>query len=122
LEHQMHSEYLELEEETAEKLNKYKSQWKRIIAVWTTSIRVLESMSDKQWILKYWKKETDIFIYPWYNWKFVDWIITNFHLPDSTLLMLVSRFAWKENLDYTNKYAVNSKYRFFSFWDAMFIK
>ena len=122
LEHQMHSEYLELEKQTAERLNKYKSEWKRIIAVWTTSIRVLESMSNKRWILMHWKKETSIFIYPWYNWKFVDWIITNFHLPESTLLMLVSSFAWKTNIEKAYKHAVNSKYRFFSFWDAMFIK
>jgi S-adenosylmethionine:tRNA ribosyltransferase-isomerase len=122
LEHQMHSEYIELEEKTAKKLNKYKSEWKRIIAVWTTSIRVIESMSNKQWVLMHWKKETDIFIYPWYNWKFVDSIITNFHLPESTLLMLVSSFAWKENIEKSYKHAVDSKYRFFSFWDAMFIK
>lgn len=122
LEHQMHSEYLELEEKTAQNLNKYKLEWKRIIAVWTTSIRVLESMSDKNWILKAWKKETDIFIYPWYKWKFVNSIITNFHLPKSTLLMLVSSFAWKQNIEKAYKHAIDSKYRFFSFWDAMFIK
>jgi len=122
LEHKMHSEYLEIEEETAKRLNKYKSLWKRIIAVWTTSIRVLESMSDNNWLLKHWKKETDIFIYPWYKWKFVDSIITNFHLPESTLLMLVSSFAWKENIKKAYNHAVNSKYKFFSFWDVMFIK
>lgn len=122
LDHKMHSEYIELEEDTANRLNKYKSEWKRIIAVWTTSIRVLESMSDSKWIIKAWKKDTDIFIYPWYNWKFVDSIITNFHLPESTLLMLISSFAWKDNTFKAYEHAVNSKYRFFSFWDAMFIK
>jgi S-adenosylmethionine:tRNA ribosyltransferase-isomerase len=118
----MHSEYLELEEKTAKQLNKYKSEWKRIIAVWTTAIRVLETMSDKHWKLTAWKKETDIFIYPWYKWKFVNAIITNFHLPQSTLLMLVSSFAWKENIEKAYWHAVDNEYRFFSFWDAMFIK
>jgi len=122
LEHKMHSEYIELEQETAKRLNKYKNSWKRIIAVWTTSIRVLESFTNNNWIIKAWNKETDIFIYPWYSWKFVDAIITNFHLPKSTLLMLVSSFAWKENINNAYQYAINNKFRFFSFWDAMFIK
>ena len=122
LEHNMHSEYIELEKEVANRLNNYKSEWKRIIAVWTTSIRVLETMSDEKWIIHAWNKDTDIFIYPGYNWKFVDAIITNFHLPKSTLLMLVSSFAWKENIVKAYKYAVKNKFRFFSFWDAMFIK
>lgn len=122
LEHNMHSEYIELEEEVAKRLNKYKSEWKKIIAVWTTAIRVLETMSDKNWIIHSWNKDTDIFIYPWYKWKFVDSIITNFHLPKSTLLMLVSSFAWKENIEKAYNYAINKKFRFFSFWDAMFIK
>jgi len=122
LEHNMHSEYIELEEDVAERLNKYKSEWKRIIAVWTTSIRVLETMSDDLWIIHSWNKDTNIFIYPGYNWKFVDAMITNFHLPKSTLLMLVSSFAWKENIFKAYNYAVKNKFRFFSFWDAMFIK
>lgn len=122
LEHKMHSEYIELEEKVSERLNKYKSEWKRIIAVWTTSIRVLESMSDENWKLIAWRKDTDIFIYPWYNWKFVDSIITNFHLPESTLLMLVSSFAWEKNIKKAYKHAVYNEYRFFSFGDAMFIK
>ena len=121
-EHKMHSEYIELEKETAEKLNKYKSEWKRIIAIWTTSIRVLESFSNNEGILSHWSKNTNIFIYPWYKWKFVDAIITNFHLPKSTLLMLVSSFAWKENIEKAYNYAIKNKFRFFSFWDAMFIK
>ena len=118
----MHSEYIELEEKVAEKLNKYKSEWKNIIAVGTTSIRVLESFSDDFWILKAWKKETEIFIYPWYNWKFVDWIITNFHLPKSTLLMLVSSFSWRELILKAYSYAIKNNFRFFSFWDAMWLK
>jgi S-adenosylmethionine:tRNA ribosyltransferase-isomerase len=122
LDHNMHSEHIELDKETANKLNKYKKSWKRIIAVWTTSIRVLESFSDKNWILIPWNKETNIFIYPWYKWKFVDSIITNFHLPKSTLLMLVSSFAWKENIDNAYQYAIKNKFRFFSFGDVMWIK
>lgn len=122
IDHNMHSEYIELDEETSTRLNKYKKNWKRIIAVWTTSIRVLESFSDENWILFPWNKETNIFIYPWYNWKFVDSIITNFHLPKSTLLMLVSSFAWKQNIDKAYNYAIKNNFRFFSFWDAMWIK
>ena len=121
-EHKMHSEYIELEKDVADRLNKYKKSGKKIIAVWTTAIRVLESMSNEKWILKAWKKETDIFIYPGYKWNFVDSIITNFHLPKSTLLMLVSSFAWIEITKKAYKHAVDSKYRFFSFGDAMFIK
>lgn len=121
LEHKMHSEFIEINKKTAENLNNYKKQWKRIIAVWTTSVRVLESFSDENWLLNYWQKDTNIFIYPWYKWKFVDWIITNFHLPKSTLLMLVSSFWWKDNIKKSYKYAIENKYRFFSFWDAMFI-
>ncbi len=120
--HKMHKEYIELKKEVAERLNKYKNEWKNIIAVWTTSVRVLESFSDNTWILKYWKKETDIFIYPGYKWKFVNNLITNFHLPKSTLLMLVSSLAWKENIKKAYNYAIKHKYRFFSFWDAMMIK
>lgn len=122
LEHNMHSEYIELEKEVSQRLNKYKKEWKRIIAVWTTSIRVLESFSNENWELSYWEKDTDIFIYPWYKWKFVDGIITNFHLPKSTLLMLVSSFAWKEFILKAYEYAIKNKFRFFSFWDAMLIE
>ena len=122
LDHNMHSEYIELEKDVANRLNKYKSEWKRIIAVWTTAIRVLETMSDDKWIIYSWNKDTDIFIYPWYKWKFVDSMITNFHLPKSTLLMLVSSFAWKENIFNAYRYAIKNKFRFFSFWDSMFIK
>jgi len=122
LDHKMHSEYIELEQDVANKLNKYKAEWKRIIAVWTTAIRVLESFSDEVWILKWWKTETSIFIYPGYKWKFVDAIITNFHLPKSTLLMLVSSFAWTLFTKKAYEYAIKHSYRFFSFWDACFIK
>ena len=122
LEHKMHSEYIELKYDVAERLNKYKKEWKKITAVWTTSVRVLESFSNDKWVLESWNMDTDIFIYPGYKWKFVDNIITNFHLPKSTLLMLVSSFAWSENIKKAYKYAVEKKFRFFSFGDAMFIK
>jgi S-adenosylmethionine:tRNA ribosyltransferase-isomerase len=118
----MHSEYIELEEDVANRLNNYKSEWKRIIAVWTTAIRVLESFSNENSKLEYWNKDTEIFIYPWYKWKFVDSIITNFHLPKSTLLMLVSSFSWKDFIKQAYEYAVKNKFRFFSFGDAMWIK
>lgn len=121
-EHKMHSELIELEKEVSIRLNKYKKSWKRIIAVWTTSVRVLESFSKDDWLLEFWKKETDIFIYPSYKWKFVDSIITNFHLPKSSLLMLVSSFAWTELIKKAYSRAIGKKYRFFSFGDAMWIK
>jgi S-adenosylmethionine:tRNA ribosyltransferase-isomerase len=122
LDHNMHHEYIELEKDVAERLNEYKKQWKRIISVWTTSIRVLESFANEKWQLEHGSKDTNIFIYPWYKWKFVDWIITNFHLPKSTLLMLVSSFAWTDYIKKAYNYAVDNKFRFFSFWDAMFIE
>jgi S-adenosylmethionine:tRNA ribosyltransferase-isomerase len=118
----MHSEFAEIEEDTAIRLNQYKKEWKRIIAVWTTSVRTLESFWNLDNTLSFGSKETDIFIYPGYTWKFVDSIITNFHLPKSTLLMLISSFAWKEKVDEAYRYAVENKFRFFSFWDAMWIK
>lgn len=120
--HYMHSEYIDIQKEVANRLNKYKKEWKNIIAVWTTCVRVLESFSDENWLLDYWNKETSIFIYPWYKWKFVNELITNFHLPKSTLLMLVSSLWWKENIKKAYNYAINNKFRFFSFWDAMRIK
>lgn len=120
--HYMHSEYIEIKKEVAERLNNYKKNWKNIIAVWTTCVRVLESFSDENGILNYWNKETSIFIYPWYRWKFVNSLITNFHLPKSTLLMLVSSLWWTENIKKSYNYAIKNKFRFFSFWDALFIK
>jgi len=119
--HHMHSEYIEIDKETAQRLNQYKASWKRIIAVWTTSVRTLESMSDSNWQMKHGNMDTQIFIYPGYEWKFVDSIITNFHLPQSTLLMLVSSFASQEIIKKAYEHAVESDYRFFSFWDAMWI-
>ena len=111
----MHSEFCMISQETANRLNRYKKEGKRIIAVGTTSIRTLESFADEKGTLGHGEKETNIFIYPGYTWRFVDSIITNFHLPKSTLIMLVSSFA---GYDFTKKayqYAVDHKFRFFSF-------
>lgn len=120
--HHMHKEYIELESNVAQRLNIYKQNGKRVIAVGTTSIRVLESFSDETWNIHAGSTETDIFIYPGYKWKFVDSLITNFHLPKSTLMMLVSSLAGKKNIEKAYKHAINEEYRFFSFGDAMWIK
>ncbi len=121
LEHKMHSEYIEMSEENALKLNKAKSEGRRIIAVGTTSVRVLESCADQNGKIIPQKRETNIFIYPSYKFKVVDALITNFHLPESTLIMLVSAFAGYKETMYIYHEAVNERYRFFSFGDAMFI-
>ncbi len=123
LDHDMHSEYFEITEEVAEKINKAKSEGRRVIAVGTTSVRVLESGVDENGLLVPQKRETKIFIYPPYKFKIVDALITNFHLPESTLIMLVSAFVG--DIDKTlklYKIAVDEKYRFFSFGDAMFFE
>lgn len=122
LEHQMHSEYIEMSKENADLLNRAKSEGKRIIAVGTTSVRVLESCVDEEGKIIPQKKETQIFIYPSYKFKVVDALITNFHLPESTLIMLVSAFAGYENTMKIYHHAVENRYRFFSFGDAMFIE
>lgn len=121
LKHDMHSEYIEMTEENANILNKAKKENRRIIAVGTTSVRVLESCTNDNGIIVPQKRETNIFIYPPYKFKVVDALITNFHLPESTLIMLISAFAGYENTMNIYKIAVNEKYRFFSFGDAMFI-
>lgn len=119
--HHMHSEEIEITPETAKKLNNAKREGKRIIAVGTTSVRTLESASDESGVIHPIKDETNIFIYPGIKFKFVDAIITNFHLPESTLIMLISAFAGREKTLEVYKTAVEEKYRFFSFGDAMFI-
>lgn len=121
LNHQMHSEYIELSEKNAEIINKAKKENRRVIAVGTTSVRVLESCAEKEGIIIPQKRDTDIFIYPSYKFKIVDAIITNFHLPESTLIMLISAFAGYDETMKIYKHAVEEKYRFFSFGDAMFI-
>ena len=122
LNHDMHSEYIEMTEENANKLNRAKQEGRRIIAVGTTSVRVLESCADNNGNIIPQKRETDIFIYPSYKFKVVDALITNFHLPESTLIMLVSAFAGYDETMHIYREAVKEKYRFFSFGDAMFIE
>ena len=118
----MHTESYEISPETAEELNKAKREGKTIVAVGTTSIRTLESASDENGVLTSLKDDTSIFIYPGYKFKFVDNLLTNFHTPESTLLMLVSALAGKDHILTSYRHAVEEKYRFFSYGDAMFIK
>lgn len=121
-EHIMHSEYYELSEEEAKKINDAKAAGKRIIAVGTTSTRTLETISDENGHVKASSGWTDIFIYPGYKFRLIDGLITNFHLPESTLIMLVSTLAGKNNTMAAYEEAVKQEYRFFSFGDAMLIK
>lgn len=121
-EHQMHSEHFYIQKEDVQKINQTKEEGGRIIAVGTTSCRVLESISDETGRVYEVEKDTDIFIYPGYQFKCMDGLITNFHLPESTLIMLVSAFADKEYIMKAYQEAVKEKYRFFSFGDAMFIQ
>lgn len=118
LNHPMHSEYIEVSKESAEIINSAKQEGRRIIAVGTTSIRVLESATDDNGILQPCQKETSIFIYPGYKFKMVDGIVTNFHLPESTLIMLVSAFLGYDETMQMYDEAVKERYRFFSFGDA----
>jgi len=120
--HKMHSEFYEMSKETADVLNKAKKEGRRIIAVGTTTTRTLETIMNLYNEFKECSGWTDIFIYPGYEFKGIDSLITNFHLPKSTLVMLVSAFSSKENILNAYNEAVKEKYRFFSFGDAMFIK
>lgn len=120
-EHKMHSEHYEITEESANKINKALDEGRRVIAVGTTSVRVLESVATEEGRVKAGVGETEIFIYPGYKYKVVKGLITNFHLPESTLIMLVSAFIDRETVLDLYKYAVDNKYRFFSFGDAMLI-
>ena len=120
--HEMHSEYYIVEESQAELINNTRKNGGRIISVGTTSTRTLESVTDEEGIVHAQSGWTKIFIYPGYKFKAVDCLITNFHLPESTLIMLVSALAGKENVLNAYNEAVKEKYRFFSFGDAMFIK
>ena len=119
-EHLMHKEWYEIEEETAGKLNSAKEKSKKILAVGTTSVRTLESNFKKD-LFSAETNETDIFIYPGYKFKAVDAMLTNFHLPESTLIMLVSAFAGKDYINRAYEEAIRNKYRFYSFGDAMLI-
>ncbi len=120
--HEMHAEYFHISKETADEINRRRAAGGRIIAVGTTSCRVLESASADDGTLREMSAETAIFIYPGYKFKAVDALITNFHLPESTLIMLVSALAGKEFVMNAYEKAVEGKYRFFSFGDAMFIQ
>jgi len=120
--HKMHSEFYIMTEETANIINETKKSDGRVISVGTTSSRVLETIADENGFVKAQTGWTDIFIYPPYKFKTVDALITNFHLPESTLLMLVSSLAGSENIRKAYEEAVNERYRFFSFGDAMFIQ
>ena len=122
LEHHMHSEFYQIDEEAAEKINRAKESGHRVICVGTTSCRTIESAADKNGKLHATNGWTEIFIYPGYEFKVLDCLITNFHLPESTLLMLVSALAGREQVLSAYEEAVKEKYRFFSFGDAMFIK
>ena len=120
--HKMHSEHFYIKQEDVDKINKAKQEGRRVIAVGTTSCRVLESIADENTgMVKPIEDDTEIFIYPGYKFKCIDGLITNFHLPQSTLLMLVSALAGKDYIMRAYKEAVKEKYRFFSFGDAMFI-
>ena len=121
LSHHMHSEYFEVSEYAAERINKAKSEGRRVIAVGTTSVRTLESAADENGFVKAVKADTEIFIYPPYKFKCVDALITNFHLPKSTLLMLVSSLSTRERTLEIYNTAVKEKYRFFSFGDSMLV-
>lgn len=122
LEHQMHSEYYSMSAETANRLNEAKKNGNMIVAVGTTSTRVLETVMSRYGEFKECSGWTNIFIYPGYKFKAIDYLITNFHLPKSTLIMLVSALAGRENILNAYNVAIRERYRFFSFGDAMLIK
>ncbi len=121
LEHKMHTEFYSIEQSQADIINNAKKSGGKIVAVGTTSCRTLESVADENGFIKAGSGNTDIFIYPSYKLKVVDSLITNFHLPESTLIMLVSAFCGREKLLFAYEQAVSERYRFFSFGDAMFV-
>ena len=121
LEHEMHSEWFEIPEDTAQEIMKAKQEGRRVISVGTTSTRTLESCWKVHGCIKACSMDTNIFIYPGYEFGVIDGLITNFHLPESTLIMLVSAFAGYENTMTAYNHAVKENYRFYSFGDAMFI-
>lgn len=121
LEHHMHSEYYQISQEAADKINRAKESGHRVVCVGTTSCRTIESAADENGRLQECCDNTEIFIYPGYQFKVLDALITNFHLPESTLVMLVSALAGKEQVLHAYEEAIQEKYRFFSFGDAMFL-
>ncbi len=118
--HTMHSEYYEISQDTVDKIHQTKKSGGRVIAIGTTAVRSLESAA-KSGTLKATREETDIFIYPGYEFRVVDMMVTNFHLPKSSLLMLVSAFIGRERMMEMYQYAIEQKYRFFSYGDAMLL-
>ena len=122
LDHEMHTEYYEVDKENADKINRAKKEGRRVIAVGTTSVRTLESVADENGLVRECKGNTNIFIYPGYKFKTVDALITNFHLPESTLIMLVSALLGREKTLEIYRTAVEEKYRFFSFGDSCFFE
>lgn len=116
--HKMHAEFYQIDEEAAEKINRAKKEGRRVIAVGTTSVRTLESVADDNGFVRACSGNTEIFLYPPYKMKCVDGLVTNFHLPESTLIMLVSCLTGREEILNVYKYAVENNYRFFSFGDA----
>ena len=122
LEHHMHSEYYEVSREAADTINRTRKQGGRVICVGTTSARTLESAADENGCLSAGSGNTEIFIYPGYQFKVLDCLLTNFHLPESTLIMLVSALAGREHVLAAYEEAVRERYRFFSFGDAMLIQ
>ena len=119
--HKMHAEYYEISQESADKINRAKREGRRVIAVGTTSVRTLESVANEQGLVQAQSGETEIFLYPPYKMKCVDALITNFHLPESTLIMLVACLTGREEILSVYDYAVKNGYKFFSFGDATFI-
>ena len=117
----MHSEFYQITKEAADKINRAKESGHRVICVGTTSCRTVESAADEKGRLTACSGNTDIFIYPGYRFKVLDGLITNFHLPESTLVMLVSALAGRENILSAYREAIRERYRFFSFGDAMLI-
>lgn len=121
LEHHMHSEFYQISEDAAKRINETKQKGGRVICVGTTSCRTLESAGDENGVVHAGSGDTEIFIYPGYRFKVLDALITNFHLPESTLVMLVSALAGREHVLRAYEEAIQERYRFFSFGDAMFI-
>ena len=119
--HEIHREQFEISEASAEAVNRARREGRRIVCVGTTSVRALESTADRQGVVRSFRGETDLYIYPGYTFKTVDAMITNFHMPDSTLILLVAAFAGKEYIERAYAHAVDKGYRFFSYGDAMFI-
>lgn len=117
----MHSEYYEIDEINADKINRAKREGRRVIAVGTTSVRTLESVADENGFVRPCRGNTEIFIFPGYRFRCVDGLITNFHLPKSTLIMLISAFLGREKTLELYNLAVKNRYRFFSFGDAMLL-